>query len=246
MKNNFSCIIVDDEPKAIELLKECLSYLFPDLIVLDSFTSWSTALPVLRTTKCDILFLDISMPGKSGLDLLTLLPELETEIIFITAHSEHALSAFKFAPSGYILKPIDDIQLTVAVKKSIERSQFKEVAKNTVTAASSQKIGVPNNKGTDYLNIDEIIYLESLNGCTKVATVYGNITSSYNLGRFKTVVEKYNFFQVHRSYIINLNHIKRYTTDGDIQLSNGEEIPISRNVRDEFLLKFNKVSKNDF
>ncbi len=108
-----------------------------------------------------------------------------------------------------------------------------------------QKIGIPNNKGTDYLSTEEIIYLESVNGCTKVVTIHGDITSSYNLGRFKIVMEKYNFFQVHRSFIINLNHIRRYNTDGEILLSNGQEIPISRNVRDEFLLKFNKVSKTD-
>ncbi len=140
MKNNFSCIIVDDEPKAIELLKDCINYLFPNLDVIGSYTSWTVALPALRTTECDILFLDVSMPGKTGLDLLTLLPDLETEIIFVTAHSEHAMSAFKFAPSGYILKPIDDTQLTQAVKKSMERSQLKKAAKNTPPTSSSQKI----------------------------------------------------------------------------------------------------------
>jgi two-component system LytT family response regulator len=245
MKHNYSCAIVDDEPKAIELLKECLAYLFPGLEILGSYTTWNEALPALRTMECDILFLDISMPGKSGMDLLALLPGIESEIIFITAHSEHALNAFKFSPAGYILKPIDDAQLTNSVDRALERVQFRKQAKqNSAAPAVSAKIGIPNNKGTDYLNIEDIIYLESVNNCTKVVATHGDITSSYTLSRFKVILEKHTFYQVHRSYIVNLNHIKRYTNEGGILMSNGLDIPISRNFKDGFLHMFSKVSKS--
>ncbi len=246
MKNNFSCVIVDDEPKALELLKDCLTYLYPELIIAACFTTWQDALPALRTEKYDLVFMDISMPGKTGMEVLSLLPGLEAEVIFVTAHHDHALKAFKFAPAGYILKPIDDAQLSVAVDKAIERASYKKLAKSGVTpTALPQKIGIPNNKGTDYINVDDIILLESIKGCTRIATANGDIISAYSLGRFKAIVDKHNFLQVHRSYVINLDHIKRYTAEGEVLLSNGIEIPVSRNFRDEFLLVFNKVSKND-
>ena len=243
MKNNFSCIIIDDEPKAIELLKDCLNALYPNISISHTFTSWSSALHVLKDIECDILFLDVSMPGKTGIDLLSLLPALESEIIFITAHSEHALLAFKFAPTGYILKPINDAQLTVAINKALERAQYKKLSKLNSGPSIASKIGIPNNKGTDYINVDEIIYLEAMNSCTKIKTVDNEIISSYTLSRFEITLDKNIFFHAHRSYIINLNYIKRYTNEGSIVMINGLEIPLSKTLRDEFLLKFNKVSK---
>ena len=245
MKSNLSCVIIDDEPKAIELLKDCLGYLFPNITVFNTFVSWSTALPVLKTTAIDIVFLDISMPGKSGMDLLTLLPDLESEVIFVTAHSEPALKAFNFAPSGYILKPVDDTLLSHAINHAIKRIHHRRQSNQSNSTATIAKIGIPNNKGTDYLNINDIFYFESINNCTKIVTIDGDIISSYTLNRFKQIVDKHSFFQVHRSYIVNLNCIKRYTTDGGVLMSNGSTVPISRNYREDFLLIFNKVSKND-
>src|SRR6185436_17189037 len=106
MKNNIQCIIVDDEPKAIGLLSECLKSLYDNIEIAGAFTSWNLALPALRSSPCDLVFMDVSMPGKTGMELLDLVHGASYEIIFITAHSEFALSSFKFAPSGYVLKPI--------------------------------------------------------------------------------------------------------------------------------------------
>src|SRR5437016_1235588 len=108
MTNKITCIIIDDEPKSIELLLESLHTLYNNMDVVKTYTSSTEALHALRSSDCDIVFMDISMPGKNGLELLQLAPDLKSEVIFITAHSEYALNAFKFSASGYILKPIDD------------------------------------------------------------------------------------------------------------------------------------------
>ena len=174
-----------------------------------------------------------------------MIPEKSAEIIFITAHSEHALSAFKFTPSGYILKPFDDRQLILAIDKAIERIQHKRLAKQQTGGTASAKIGIPDKKGTEYITISDIVYIEAFNGCTKVVTTYGELTSAYNIGRFKTTLEKNGFFQIQRSFIVNTNSIRRYTLEGSVILNNGMEIPVSKNLRDDFLLIFNKISKID-
>lgn len=245
MKQNFACLIVDYERSSSELLVASLGYLYPNLSVKGVFDSWKTALPALRDQEYDVLFMDISMPGKTGLELLEMIPEKSAEIIFITAHSEHALNAFKFTPSGYILKPFDDRQLIQAIDKAIERIQYKRLAKQQTGGGASAKIGIPDKKGTEYITIRDILYIEAVNGCTKVVTIDAELTSAYNIGRFKSTLEKNGFFQIHRSFIVNTNSIRRYTIEGSVILSNGMEIPVSKNFKDDFLLIFNKISESD-
>jgi len=245
MKNKTTCIIIDDEPKAIELLVESLHALYSDIEIVNTYTSSTQALIALRSSHCDIVFMDISMPGKNGMELLKLAPELKSEVIFITAHSEYALNAFKFSAAGYILKPIDDADIVVAVDNALERVKYKKLAKQHPEVSPKPKIGVPNNKGIDYVALDEILYFESVNKYTNVVLKDKEIVSSYNLGKYKTLTEGHFFHQVHRSYIVNLNCIIRYESSGVLIMSNKKEIPISKTEREDFLKIFNTVSRPD-
>jgi len=246
-KNNFTAIIVDDEEDAIELLAEKLKYLCRNITIVASHTVWHKALDDLRTQKPDLIFMDISMPGKNGLSILRLLPELDSEVIFITAYDDYARNAFEFSASGYILKPIDDEELNAAVSKATERAQNKKIAKlhsSNLATTLEVKIGIPNNKGIDYINVNDIIYIETFNKCTNVITKQNKILSSYNIGKFKTLLQGYMFYQVHRSYIININCIRRYESTGIIIMSDGTEIPIAKNEREDFLDLFDKITKH--
>ena len=243
MANKYSCIIIDDEPQASELLIDSLKILYPNIEVINTYTSSAAALNALRTTQCDLVMLDITMPGKNGLDLLKLAPDLKSEIIFITAHSEYALTAFKFSPTGYILKPIDDADIVQAVDKAIERIKYKKLAKQGTEINLSPKIGIPNNKGVDYVNVNDIIYFESVNKYTKVVLASKVFLSSYNLGKYKLLIEGHLFYQVHRSFIVNLNCISRYESTGVLIMSNKKEIPVSKNERENFLKIINTVSR---
>ncbi len=247
MNEHYTCIIVDDEPPAIELLTEQLSVLFKNLEILASCSDWEEALDTLREKSADLLFMDISMPGKTSIDLLKLLPQLGSEIIFITAHEQYAVEAFKFNASGYLLKPVTDTDLSLAVNKAIARVQDKKAARNKETAApppppgKSDKIGIPNKQGIDYVNMQDIIYLESVNKCTKIVTTTKQYTSLSPLIKFKTMLEGHSFVQVHRSFIININSISRYETSGLVTLSNKQEIPVARSFKNDFLQHFNKT-----
>lgn len=247
MSPEIKCIIIDDESKAVELLHERLQILFPTITVVGLFTEWKKALEVLHKNEVNLVFMDISMPEKSGIDFLKLFPEMNFQVIFVTAHSEYALEAIKFSAVGYVLKPIDDYELSFAVNKAIERIKGVNEAKRPFVPETVQagplKIGIPNLKGIDYLNASEILYFESVNKYTKVVTKTYSIVSSYNLAEFKKLVDDSSFFQVHRSYIVNLHSIKRYETSGVIVMDDNMQIPVSKTIRTEFIAVFSKITR---
>ena len=240
MTNSYTCMIVDDEQDAIEMLTYRLSYLFNNIHITATCAHWTDALAALRTRQFDLVFMDISMPGKNAIELLELVPGLDAEIIFVTAHDSYALEAFSFSASGYVLKPIDDAQLAKAVDKATVRIQNKRAASQhaPTPAHVSDKIGIPNNHGIDYVKVHDIIYLEATNKCTRIVTSQKEYVSSSYLGKFKPLVEPHSFFQVHRSYIVNLNSILRYESSGILIMSNKQEIPVARSIRQEFLERF--------
>jgi two-component system LytT family response regulator len=241
MTNSFSCMIVDDEPHAIELLTEQLSQLYRNIHINATCSDWEEALSMLRSRSFDLLFLDISLSGKNIMDLLKLLPATDSEIIFITAHEQYALEAFQFATSGYLLKPVSDAQLAQAVNKVISRIQTKRAAMQTAAppASLNDKIGIPNKCGIDYVNLSDILYFESVNKCTKIVTAKTEYISLSPLIKFKALTDSHSFLQVHRSFIINLNNILRYESSGVIIMSNKRDIPIARSFRNDFLKRFN-------
>jgi len=251
MLRDIKCIIIDDEPKAIDLVRQRLNILFPDIMVAGTFTEWEKGLDALKNTSIDILFLDISMPQKSGLDLLKLFPKINFQVIFITAHSNFAVDAIKFSAVGYVLKPIDDYELSFAVNKALERINANtapviptaDPAGNKQIANGSIKIGIPNLKGIDYINSEDILYFESVNKYTKVVTREHSLLSSYNLGEFKKLVENDHFFQVHRSYVINLLRVRRYETSGTVVMEDNMQIPVAKTIRTEFLNLFSTITR---
>jgi len=244
MNRRINCVIVDDEQDAIDLLSFRIGQLYGNINVADTFLHWQDALAALRANQYDLLFIDISMPGKNGLDLLKLLPSIECEIIFVTAHDNYALKAFSFAATGYILKPIDDQELSAAVDRALERINHKMLAAQNQkgTSVVNEKIRIPGKQGIDYVNVRDILYLESVNKCTQIATGSSKYLCSTNLGTYKYLTEGGAFFQVHRSFIINLNCITRYEAGGVVIMQDRKEIPVARNIRHEFLRLF---SPND-
>lgn len=239
----YKSIIIDDEPLAVELLIKHINILKKDIEVLNVYTSWSKAIEGLRTERdnCDILFMDISINGKNGIDLLKIFPDIKSEVIFITAYSDFALNAIKFSPCGYVLKPIDDVELALTLDKAITRIDAKRTEKRDLDTYQSERIGIFNNKGIDYVDVKDIIYFESINQYTKITTEKSEYISSYHLGKLSNITDKYPFFKVHRSYVINLKNILRYETSGIVIMSNKKEIPVSRSQRNYFLKIFDSI-----
>lgn len=242
MHDKYTCIIIDDEEYAVDLLVSRLQILNKSVEVIHTYTHWNDALEGLRENECDILFLDISMRDKSGMDLLKLVPNIKSEVIFVTAYSEYAINAFKLSATGYVLKPIDDVDLAQALNRAIDNVNTKRLAaRPAAPVVVPNKIGIPNQKSIIYVDTNDILYLEATNTYTKMVMKNEELLCSYNLGKYKPLLPDSIFYQIHRSYIVNLNYISRYENAGYIIMSNRQEIPVSRNIREDFLKLFNRV-----
>lgn len=240
LQNRFNCIIVDDEIDAVELLSSRLLKLYDNIQISATYNDWQQALNALRNGGFDLLFMDISMPGKTGINLLKLIPDLDCELIFVTAHDNYALDAFSLSASGYILKPVDDTELKNTVDKAQERILIKRQANAAATATErvaqpADKITIPHHNGFDYISYKDIVYVEGINKGTKIVTTTYEIYSTLGLVKFEFLIENYGFFQTHRSFIINLDHILRYESSGLVIMKNKAEIPLSRSAKNDFL-----------
>lgn len=240
LQNKFTCVLVDDEPDAIELLSSRLSLLYDNISIISTYYNWQEALNALRKTQFDLLFMDISMPGKTGINLLKLIPDLTCEIIFVTAHDNYALDAFNLSASGYVLKPVDDMELKHAVDTAIQRINNKRHAELVISITDKvsqlpEKITIPHANGFDYISYKDITFLESIGKTTKIVTTEGQIISSYGLNKFQFLVDNYSFFQTHRAFVVNLDHVLRYETSGIIIMKNNAEIPLSRSAKNDFM-----------
>ncbi|WP_118976909.1 LytR/AlgR family response regulator transcription factor [Taibaiella koreensis] len=242
--NTFTTIIIDDEPNAIGLLKLSLEELFPDITVKHTCTSWSDAFRILQQEHFDFIFMDIQMPGRTGIELARLLPDLYGKLIFITAHEEYALDAFRCHASGYLLKPVDDVALYNVISRAMRDLAQPAALPGSQPVNNSELLGIPDSKGINYIHKKDIVYLQADNKCTKIVLTDKVMYSSYHLGRFREYLEKERFFQVHRSYIINLSAVKRYVNEHTgIIMTDLTEIPVARSAREALLRQFTTLHK---
>lgn len=236
-----NAIIVDDEPKMIALLEDAINTILPQITISGQYTNWKDAIKGINDLKPDILFMDISMPEKSGFDILNLLPEVDTEIIFVTAHSEFAIDAFEYAAAGYILKPINEEKLANTVNRVLKKIKQKKEIHEQVNAID--KIGIPDGDSIVYYKITDILYIETINRYTKIVTADKEVVSSYSLGMYRKTLPEDTFISAHRSFIININQVSKLNVDNFIVMSNNKEIPLSKNHKSEFLTHFQKIGK---
>lgn len=193
-------LIVDDESLALARLKRVLN----DNNIFDvvEFNDPLEAIKEISKTKFDAAFLDISMPNFSGLELSELILNIEpkTFIVFQTAYEEYALDAFKKGGMGYLLKPVEDIEL----KKTLQKiSLYKEEKVN-----SSKKILGKVSDKIYLVEIDEIFYIKADLDEIIIRTKDNFVYAKKKIGDLEEILKDKNFFRVHRSYIVNVDKIK--------------------------------------
>jgi two-component system, LytTR family, response regulator len=229
-----SIAIIDDEKHAIETL----SYDLMENHIDDMEIVFSTANPVegakrIRSEKPDLLFLDVDMPGLSGLELIQLIDDLPTRVVFTTAHMEYAIKAVETIASGYLLKPVqaDDLQKIIARFKSEKELKLLE-------QPLFGKIAVPDFDGIELVSVESIIYCKSdSNYCELRLTDNRKIIASKTLGYFEGMLPAGQFIRIHKSYMVNIHQIKKYLkrNGGELVMSNDDVLPVSRNSKPEIL-----------
>lgn len=242
-------ILVDDEPDGIRTLRKMLELNCPEVVIEATCSSAVCAREKLDEIRPDVLFLDVRMPGKSGLDMLAELPEADFEVIFVTAHNEYLLQALQFSAVDYLMKPVDEDRLIEAVerlKKRLKEEKNSDQAStllhniNKTGFPLEMRLCLPTQKGFTIVKLEEIIYCEAQRSYTIFRLVNNkSIMISKPLFDYDRLLADTSFLRVHKSFLINLLHVKEYMRGegGTVVMSNGMEIEVSRRKKEQFLVK---------
>ncbi|HPF96700.1 MAG: response regulator transcription factor [Mangrovimonas sp.] len=238
-------IIVDDEQHCIDWLKDLLSP-HPEVEILATFQSVDEAAKLLKHFKPDVLFLDVQIHDKTGFDLLKELKTVDFEVIFTTAHERFAVQAFKFSAVDYLLKPIDEDDLQLALSKVMEKLKTKDFSEkmdvllsNIQTNGHQKRITIPTQDGFVFQDISDIIRCQSEGNYTNIYTK-GNkqpLLVSKTLKTFEELLADSGFYRVHNSHLINLEYISKYTKGkgGYVTMQDHTVIEVSTRRKDDFL-----------
>ncbi|MEM6685797.1 MAG: LytTR family DNA-binding domain-containing protein [Bacteroidota bacterium] len=246
-------LIIDDENKARRLLTKLLEAHCPEITDIFQAADLEEGLEMIAAKEPNIVFLDIEMPKYSGLQILELLDgkSINFQIIFTTAYNQYAVDAFKLSAIDYLLKPIDPTELKAATQKAISKTKEDTLndqladLKKAFNQLALNKIALDIPKGIIFVSHDDIVLFEADGMYTKVYLANGTTELICKpLKHFVSQLQKLLiFYKPHRSYLINLKHIKELSKrDGHhLVMSNNKTIPISKDKRDEFMIVISEV-----
>lgn len=238
MSKTISCIIVDDEPIAREVLESHLQKI-KAITITASCKNAIEAFNVINSNKIDVIFLDINMPEISGLSFAKSINN-NIKVIFTTAYREYAIDGFDLKAVDYLLKPISFERLLQAVNKFLGESisinpKINEKSKHE----KSNFIFVRSDRKMVKINFSDINYIESLGDYLKIHLSNKIIITRETITSIEVKLPKNDFLRVHRSYIISINEIESFTNESvDI---NKKAIPISRSYKKDILLKLESI-----
>lgn len=220
-------IIVDDEPKAITLLESYLQY-FPEIELVGSFRNGMKAISFLNTHTVDLIFLDINMPHISGLSVARIV-EPNAKVIFTTAYAEHALESYDLDAVDYLLKPITLERFTRAIRKVLKPEPGVIVMQKN---KEPQRILVKSGSRTYQLEPSQIYYLEKDHNYMWYHLAEEKIMARQSTAEALDRLPA-QFLQIHKSYIVNRDHIEYFDKQ---QVSvNGQALGIGGSFREGFL-----------
>lgn len=236
--------LVEDEPLARDELK----YLLKEsrkIELVGEADNLADAMKDITKQKPDLVFLDIDLDGDNGLDLAKELLRLNPApaIVFATAYDEFALQAFELNAIDYILKPFDEDRIRQTLEKIIQMGKIGTVKNNlspSIKKPNTEKIAVLVDERIVLLENESIIYLESFEGKCKIKTMTDEYIVSDSLVVLEKKLQQMHFMRVHRSYIVNLDHIVEihpwFNSTYNLVLKDKSKVPVSRTYIKEFKL----------
>jgi two-component system LytT family response regulator len=231
-----TAIIVEDMPDALQLLQRDIHANHQDIEIMDTAQSVVEAAKLLRKNQPDILFLDIMLGDGTGFDILEIVPDLTSKIIFVTASDEFAIRAFKFAAIDYVLKPYSQEDLALAIQRAKEQlkpnKERLDILKDTLAAPERKpdKISLHTLDKIIIVGLNDIVRCESDSNNTMFHLKdKRKIFVTKTLKYFSVMLKGYEFLRIHQSHLVNLQYISEYikTDGGYLMLKNGENVPVS-------------------
>lgn len=234
---NYKVLIIDDEPLARSIVKECMEQ-HPQLQLMEECSNGFEGVKAVQQHQPDLIFLDIQMPKITGFEMLELIEE-PPHVIFTTAFDEYAMQAFEANAVDYLLKPFSQQRFDKAISKWMELNKgeakiptehlLKEAAKHPM---QNERVVVKTGTKIKIIPVHEIHYLEAADDYVKIYTVEGSFLKKQTMSYFEEVLSTSLFVRTHRSYMVNMQQITRidpYEKENHVAvLRSGVKIPVSR------------------
>lgn len=225
------CIIVDDEPLAIEILESYVARM-DNLELAGTFRNAISAFTFLQQNQVDLIFLDIQMPKLSGIDFLKSLKH-PPQVIFTTAFRDYAIEGFELEVADYLLKPIPFERFLKAVAKVLPARDKEFEAKASAAPAADSFIYFKVDKKMVKTRMSDVLYIESIKDYVKVKTIDKEIITQQKISYLEESLPKNQFLRVHRSFIVNVDRIDAYSAT-DVDLGK-HQVPIGRNYKNDVM-----------
>jgi DNA-binding LytR/AlgR family response regulator len=230
----YKCLIIEDEPLAAELIKSYIEKV-PYLELVAIYENAIKAFPAMLNQLHDVLFIDIEMPGMSGLELLRSLPRTP-HVIIISAYKEHAIEGFDLDVTDFVLKPMSFERFMKAIGKLSRQMSNKEEKEISIPAAADPYLFFRVNKENIKLYLKDILWIESFRDYIKIVTADKELMTYERISVIEQKLPESLFTRIHRSFIVANQKVEAVTAT---HLRIGENmLPISRNYRLDFMKKF--------
>ena len=237
----YPALIIDDEKNGRENLAGLVRQYCPQLKIVAEAATVAEAIEKISEFQPRLIFLDIEMPGGNGFKLLEHFKTFPFEVIFVTAYDNYAIKAIRFSASDYILKPINLNELIDAVEKvsqrirqQIENERIRQLYQNSLHP-TNPKIGLPTGERIEFVEVKTIIRCQGESNYTHLYfTAKRPLLVAKSLVEFEELLADHGFIRVHKSHLVNLNHVTSISKNdgGTLNLSNGDSVLISRRRKD--------------
>lgn len=240
--NKFRCLLVDDEPPALEILRTYISGM-PLLEIVGECNHGIAAFGFLQQHPVDLIFLDVQMPRLLGTDLLKTLSH-PPKVIFTTAHRDYAVEGFELGAVDYLLKPYSFDRFLRAVHKVLDLEQrLQSSNKEFILTQTDRFLYVRADRKMVKVMVDEIRYIESLKDYVRIFVKDQQIITKQTISALEEMLPERDFMRIHRSFIVSLKKIDSYSPHG-VFLSK-TELPIGPLYKQEIMKRLAGISSND-
>ncbi|MBN1598010.1 MAG: response regulator transcription factor [Bacteroidales bacterium] len=243
-------VIIDDSKDAIEFLSDMLKNYLPQVEIVGFAQNVDSGISLINEYKPELLFLDIELNNKTAFDLLKGIPEIDFDVIFITAYNRYAIEAFDHNAIHYLLKPVEPVKLIEAVsrveKQKDNRKTEKQLRFLNIESLENQlnkKVAVNTEKEIRFIKLSEIRYV---NGEGRYSVIFLDSGEKIMVSKLlKEIEEQFaakELYRVNKSYLINLNHVKsvKHVDGGIIVMTDNSNIEIPRRKRNDFTIRMTK------
>jgi len=251
--SHLKALVVDDEAPLRDVLKSLISKLHAGVDVIGEASSVSEAFDLIVSKKPDLVFLDVEIEGGTGFDLLAKFDSVDFKTIFITAHNEHAIRAFRFSAVDYLLKPIDPAELNQAIAKAkesikseVDRLSLKLLLETSAGDRLPKRVLLKDHESIHLIETDEVVRCEAEGNYTRFYLANGKLLLiSRTLKEFDSLFSSDQFFRAHQSHLINLKYFSRLdkANGGSIILKDGSTLPVATRKKEHLMEKLSAFTK---